>query len=179
MHWWTRRLLRQMGLPGLTSIVFLLLALGIVVVGIFPLQHELSNLRQRLTQQATQPIKIVQVMSPEQVLTDEMAVFEQRFSGVEQLSSQLEILFQLTEKHGLTLDKGQYALVERAAGSLRRFEVTLPVAGGYQQIRALILAVLEKLPAAALSDVTMEREKIADGRLKATLRLVLFVRKST
>lgn len=177
-QWQMRWLMRRMGMPGMVSLALLLLTLAIVLLGILPMQQELSGLRQQLAQQPKQVLKQAPVISPEESLTQDLVSFEQRFSTVDHLSAQLDELFKLSEKHGLSVDKGQYSLAERSAGALRRFEVTFPVSGSYQQIRALVLESLDKLPAAALLDMNLEREKIADSRIKANLRFVLFVRKS-
>ncbi|MFM9913799.1 MAG: hypothetical protein ACKVN9_09730 [Methylophilaceae bacterium] len=177
-QWQMRWLMRRMGIPGLASLGLLLFALVVLLAGILPVQQELNQLRQQLTQKPVQVVKKAPVLSSDELLVKDLATFEQRFSSIDHLSTQLEELFKLSEKHGLSVDKGQYALAERAAGSLRRFEVTFPVSGNYQQIRALVLEALEKLPAAALLDMSLEREKIADTRIKANLRFVLFVRKS-
>lgn len=177
-QWQMRWLMRRMGWPGAASLGLLLMALVILVVGILPMQQELSGLRQQLAQKPKHAVKKAPVISSDELLTKDLALFEQRFLTIDHLSAQLDVLFKLSEKHGLAVDKGQYALAERAAGALRRFEVTLPVSGNYQQVRALVLEALEKIPAAALLDMNLEREKITDGRVKANLRFVLFVRKS-
>jgi hypothetical protein len=178
IQWWPRRLWRLLGAPGLVGLVLTLLAPLILLGGILPLQNKVASLRQELTQKPAQPVRATPVIPPEKALTAELATFEERFPTVDQLSDQLDILFELAKKHGLLVDKGEYTLIERAGGAMRRFEVTLPVTGTYPQIRTLLLDALHKLPAAALSDVTLEREKIADSRAKATLRFVVFVRRN-
>ena len=176
IQWWGRRLLRRLGAPGLAGMALAVLAPTILLGGVLPLHDDIEIMRRQLAQQPAQPA--TPVMSPEQVLMAELAAFEQRFPGVENLSDQLDALFKLTRRHGLNVDKGEYVLVERPGGAMRRFEVTLPLSGTYPQIRALLLAALDKLPAAALADVALEREKIADSRARAILRFVFFVRKN-
>lgn len=172
IQWLRRRWLRRLGVPGLAGVALAALVPVFLLGGILPLQHDLENMRQQLAQKPAQP-----AMPHEQVLTDELTAFEQRFPSVDQLSGQLDDLFKLTKKQGLKVEKGEYALVERPGGAMRRFEVTFPVSGTYPQIRTLLLSSLATLPAAALSDVVLEREKVADSRVRATLRFVFFVRK--
>lgn len=176
IQWRGRRLLRLLGAPGLAGIALAALAPAILLGGILPLYDDLEAMRRQLTQKPAQ--SATPAIPPEQVLMVELAAFEQRFPAVGQLSDQLDALFGLTKRHGLKVDEGQYVLVERPGGAMRRFEVTLPVSGTYPQIRTLLLAVLDTLPAAALSDVVLEREKISDSRARATLRFVFFVRKN-
>lgn len=177
IRWWGRRLARRLGIPGAVGLLLALLAPSILLVGVLPLQHEVTGLRLKLAQTRVHPVRPMPVVTPEQSLSADLGAFQSRFPKVDQLSDQLDTLFRLAEQHGLAVDKGEYTLVEKNGGALRRFEVTLPVAGSYPQVRSLMLAVLEKLPAAALSDIAVEREKIAEGRAKATFRLVFFVRK--
>lgn len=175
IQWWTRRLVRRLGLPGVVGLLLTALAPVILLGGVLPLQREVAAMQQQLALKPVQPARSEPVATPEQSLSADLDAFRMKFPTVDQLSGQLDTLFSLCEKHGLVVDKGEYALVEKSGGALRRFEVTLPVVGGYSQVKSLLLEVLEKLPVAAVSDVAMEREKIADGRARATLRLVFFV----
>lgn len=177
IQWWGRRLARRLGLPGVAGLLLAVLVPAILLGGVLPVQRDVAAMQQQLAHKPAHPISAEPVATPEQSLSADLETFRMKFPTVDQLSGQLDALFSLCEKHGLAVDKGEYALVEKSGGALRRFEVTLPVVGSYPQVRALVLEVLEKLPAAALSDVAMEREKIADGRARATLRLVFFVRK--
>jgi hypothetical protein len=161
----------------MAGLLLAMLAPAILLGGVLPLQRNVAAMQAQLASRPVRPVKMEPIATPEASLSAELVTFRMKFPTVDQLSGQLDTLFSLCEQHGLAVDKGEYALVEKSGGALRRFEVTLPVVGSYPQVRALVLEVLEKLPAAALSDVAMEREKIADGRARATLRLVFFVRK--
>jgi Tfp pilus assembly protein PilO len=175
--WLLRRLLRRLGLPGMSAILLLLVAAGLMAT-LPPLEEDIARLRQELAKAAAQPASRAPLISPEESLSRELKAFEQGFPQAVDLPSQLEILFGLAEQQGLPVDRGEYVLVEKATGATRRFEVTFPVTGSYQQVRALIDAALRRLPAAALSDLALEREKIGDAKIKATLKFVLFVRKA-
>lgn len=177
LQWLARRLVRRVGVPGMAALLLTLALPGLILLGVGPLSHEVEQLHVQLAQKPVEKITPVQVATPEQSLAAELDAFRSRFPAIDELSDQLDALFELTDKHGLTVDKGEYALVEKAGGAMRRFEVTLPVTGSYPQIQALMRDVLDQLPAAALADVSLERDKIADGRVNATLRLVFFVRK--
>jgi len=177
IQWQMRRMLRRLGVVGLSGLALLLLALAIFLAGVAPMQGRVDALRKQLAARPIQQLTTPPALSPEQSLAGDLDMFQQRFPTVEKLSDQLDTLFQLADQYELTIDKGEYALNERQGGALRRFEVTLPVSGTYPHIRGFVLHVLDKLPATALADVVLEREKIAEGRAKATLRFVMFVRK--
>ncbi len=177
LQWWMRRSVRCLGMPGLAGLLLGALAMAGVAGGVLPLQHEVAHIRHQLAQQPRQAAPSRPVATAEQTIAADLEIFRARFPGIVDLSDQLDTLFELAAAHGLVVDKAQYVLVEKAGGALRRFEVTLPVSGSYPQLRAMVLDVLQKLPATAVAEIVMEREKIADGRARANLRLVFFVRK--
>lgn len=179
MTWKIRHLTRRLGPAGLTGITLLAVTLAVLFIGILPLRDEIDSLRTELAARPLNPLPVVPVLPPDQILAQELAVFQARFPTVDELSDELDALFILTRDKGLELNKGEYALVEKAGGALRRFEVTLPVTGTYSEIHGLILDVLEKLPSTALADIALERGKVADGQAAVILRFVFFVRKRT
>ena len=174
-QWEIKRVFRRLGVAGVVGLALLVLAIVIFAAGIYPIQRSIESLRHQLSERPIHAKESVPELTPEQSLMMDLGLFGQRFSSVEKLSDQLDILFRLADLHQLTVDKGEYALNERAGGMLRRFEVTLPVSGTYPDIRNFIQQMLEKLPATALSDLVLEREKISDGHVKATLHIVIFV----
>ncbi len=178
IRWVARRMARRLGMAGGAGVLLAGFAGVVLVAGVAPLQREVDALRLQLARKPAEAAHALPVPTPEQTLSADLDIFRARFPAVEAISDQLDVLFGMAEKQGLAVDKGQYALVEKAGGALRRFEVTLPVSGSYPQVRALALEILAGLPATALSDIAIEREKVTDGRIRATLRLVLFVRRA-
>ncbi|KIO50363.1 hypothetical protein [Nitrosospira sp. NpAV] len=172
-----RRLARRLGPAGLSGIVLLAATLVFLLAGVLPLRGEIDSLRMELAERPLQPLPVVPILPPDQILAKELALFQARFPTVDELSDGLDALFILARDNGLELNKGEYALVEKTAGALRRFEVTLPVTGTYSQIHGLILEVLEKLPSTALADIALERGKVGEGQAAVILRFVFFVRK--
>jgi hypothetical protein len=177
MPWKMRRVMRRLGPIGFLGIALSTAALVTLLVGVIPLRDEIESLRTELAMRPAKPATVVPVLPPDQLLAKELATFQARFPTVDELSHELDTLFILTKDKGLETNKGEYALVEKDGGTLRRFEVTLPVTGTYSQIHGLILDVLERLPSAALADITLERGKVAEGQAVVILRFVFFVRK--
>lgn len=178
MQWHLRRLARRLGGWGLLALAACGLALGGYVVMVRPLQQEIAALRQQAKQMPRIPVVQAPEVSPQERADAELEDFRARFPGIEGLSDQLDLLFELTSQHGLAVDRADYALVEKAGGAMRRFEVTLPLRGSYVQVRAFVNSVLEQLPSVAIADIQLERGKIAEGRVNGNLRLVFFVRKA-
>ncbi|HVW65292.1 MAG TPA: hypothetical protein VHB01_09760 [Nitrosospira sp.] len=178
VKWKLRRIKRRLGPQGWLGIALLLAGSGILWGGVFPLREETGYLHGKLDAGLRKPTPVETVLPPDQLLAAELAAFQKRFPTVHELSDQLGVLFVLAREKGLEVNKGEYALVEKAGGPLRRFEATLPVTGTYSQVRDLVLEILEKLPSTALADIALERGKVAEGKPAVNLRFVFFVRKT-
>jgi len=176
-EWYLRRALRCLGLPGMAALASLAGTLLLALAWLRPLDAEIAGLRAELAGPAVAVITREVAPDAMEQLSRDLKAFPERFPAIDQLSSQLDYLFDLAAAQGLAFNRGEYALVEKSGGQLRRFELTLPVTGTYPQVRALVLEMLAKMPALAIDDISLEREKIADGQISATFRLVLFVSK--
>lgn len=177
LQWFARRALRRLGLPGVAALAALAAALVLAFAGLLPLLDDIAGLRAELSRPAVAVVAPNSIPDAGEQLARDLEDFSARFPTIVQLSGQLDALFDLAAAQGLSVNRGEYALVEKSGGQWRRFELTLPVTGTYPQVRALVSEMLAKMPALAISDIALEREKIADGQLRATLRLVVFVSK--
>jgi hypothetical protein len=79
------------------------------------------------------------------------------------------------QRNELTLAKGEYKFSEERDFRLAAYQVTLPVSGGYAQVRGFVNDVLDAVPAAALEELTLKREAIDDDALEARVRFTLFL----
>ncbi|MGE5793828.1 MAG: type 4a pilus biogenesis protein PilO [Bacteroidota bacterium] len=76
---------------------------------------------------------------------------------------------------GLVLRSGEYRLERAAEQKFARYQITLPVAGSYAQIRGFVGQVLADVPAAALEEITLRRENASSPTLEARIRLTLYL----
>ena len=67
---------------------------------------------------------------------------------------------------------------QTADGRLERYEIVLPVAGSYAQIREFLKRSLAEIPVLSLDQITLKRENRHDGAVQAELRLTLHMVKS-
>ncbi|MFJ5446885.1 hypothetical protein ACIKP9_11645 [Methylobacillus methanolivorans] len=182
LQWLVRRVQYRLGWQGIALVAVLLTTVYLLVAGLLPLQNELMQLRQNVAaQEATfslnpQPQRQPE-SSPEQTLAQELAEFDTRFPDIQRLPDELGVLFRLAEGHGLPVVKGEYSLTEKRQGNLRRFEASVPVNGSYQEVKALVLDILDALPNVALAELGFERGEAVEAEIKTRLRLVFFIRK--
>ena len=87
----------------------------------------------------------------------------------------LRRLFSAADKAGLELVQGEYRLTELTEAHLRRYQLSLPVAGGYPEIRAFLVQALNADPALALSAIQLRRERIESPDLEALLNFTLYL----
>ncbi len=73
------------------------------------------------------------------------------------------------------LDRGEYRLTEVKDAHLRRYQLSLPVAGGYPEIRAFVAQALNADPALALTAIQLRRERIESPDLEALVNFTLYL----
>ena len=172
--WTVKRGVRKLRWPGLSGLALLVFAAAFYVFGVLPVQARLDSLeaeRARLAAQlggrgpgagpATQGTQLVN--------------FYSFFPTTRSLPELLRTIQQAAEAKGLHLDKGEYRLSHEGEFPLTRYLVTLPLRGGYGDVRGFVNEVLDTVPAAALEDLTLKREAIGDTQVEARVRFVLFL----
>lgn len=87
----------------------------------------------------------------------------------------LRRLFDAAEAAGLDLPQGDYRLTEIQDAHLRRYQLSLPVSGGYPQVRAFVTEALNADPALALAAILLRRDRIEDAELEAMLNFTLYL----
>lgn len=91
----------------------------------------------------------------------------------------LRRLFDAAEAAGLDLPQGDYRLTEIQDAPLRRYQLSLPVSGGYPQVRAFVTEALNADPALALAAIQLRRDRIEDTELDAVLNFALYLEAGT
>lgn len=91
------------------------------------------------------------------------------------VAAALRRLFEAADKTGLELDRGEYRLAEVKDAHLRRYQLSLPVAGGYPEIRAFVAQALNADPALALTAIQLRRERIESPDLDGLLNFTLYL----
>ncbi|MHB1145303.1 MAG: hypothetical protein ACYCZS_10435 [Thiobacillus sp.] len=87
----------------------------------------------------------------------------------------LRRLFDAADQASLELAQGEYRLTEIKDAPLRRYQLSLPVAGGYPEIRAFVAQALNADPALALTAIQLRRERIESPDLDALLNFTLYL----
>ncbi|KIO50480.1 hypothetical protein [Nitrosospira sp. NpAV] len=84
-------------------------------------------------------------------------------------------LVQVAETAKVEISGSEYRMVRDKGWKLARYEMMLPVRGGYPQIRAFIADALRVVPAMALVDIAIKREGVESDLLEASLKFHLYL----
>jgi len=81
-------------------------------------------------------------------------------------------LYAIGRATGVELAQANYK-TQSASGKLERYEIVVPLAGSYTQMREFLKRALAEIPVLSLDQITLKREHRREGMLQAELRLSL------
>jgi Tfp pilus assembly protein PilO len=171
--WSLRRQVSAMGWPGVAGAVLIALSLAFAASAIVPLETRIGELKADVASLRAKlqsaPATAAEVAAAGDPLTNFYAFFPPLGSTPEWLQR----IFSLAEAQGLRLEAGEYRLKRERDFKLARYELTLPVRGGYPQIREFVSQVLTEVPASSLDELSLRREDSASATVEARIRLTL------
>lgn len=162
--------------PVLASVVVLLLA-GVVLHGaLVPARARLDGQYDTAWRAARTPLPAPAALAAAPPSSDQnLAQFHAVLGDPRGVERQLKQVFALAERHGLTLQQGDYRATRERDARLVAYQVNLPVKGSYEAVWAFSMDVLRTLPHAALDDVSLRRDSIGADGVEARLRLTLYL----
>jgi Tfp pilus assembly protein PilO len=168
--------LDQLGLVGSTGIALLIAALLTWFALIQGEEGELIRLRQGLEAMRQQDAERNSLPSnPILSKEEQLAIFYKSFPDELQVPDLLKQVFQAASAHGLTLETGEYSMIQNGAERLVRYRFALPVKGAFKQMLDFMDTVLKQNSAIALENVSFKRDKIDDAVVEAKLVFVVIV----
>ena len=90
----------------------------------------------------------------------------------EQTTDWLAKLYAIGRATGVELAQASYK-TQSASGKLERYEIVVPLAGSYTQMREFLKRALAEIPVLSLDQISLKRENRRDGTVQAELRLTL------
>jgi hypothetical protein len=172
--WSVRRQVSAMGWPGVVGLVLIAFSLAFTASTIVPLQTRISE-----SKADVESLRAKLQASPAATGAtgsgDPLSNFYAFFPPLGTSPDWLQRIFGLAEAQGLRLEAGEYKLKREKDFKLARYEVTLPVRGGYPQIREFVSQVLTDVPASSLDELSLRREDPTSATVEARIRLTLFL----
>lgn len=146
--------LRRFGWPGGLGMALIVLALGLDIVQLTPLEAALEAAGQRSSAVRQPPMN-----RPAQALPGST-------------DPALHTLFAIAEHTGISLTQGHYR-EESLAATTRRLYIDLPVTATYPATRAFLAEALARIPGLSLTHLQLSRERIEQARLEVHIRFIL------
>lgn len=169
--------LRRAGWPALIGASLLAAAAAFHLTVLVPERERLTELRA----QALSLKERARAQRPlgEGAPEDQWAQLERflrHFPSVDTAPEWLPKLHAAAEREGLQIASAEYRLGEEPSLKLARYQITLPVKGGYGQIRRFVAAALTDIPALSLDHIGLQRQRVGDTGLEAQIRFTMLMR---
>jgi Tfp pilus assembly protein PilO len=171
---WAGYGLRRAGLPGWIGLLALAVAGGYALGTLLPMAEQLGGLERRIDGLAGQ-LREGSVQAPAATTGQQLASFYRDFPAEQGIPDVLARLHDLAAAEELALEVGEYALAPAPEGQLDRYRITLPVKGGYRQVRQFVAQALAAVPALSLESLSLRREQVAEAAAEARIVFVLFL----
>lgn len=107
---------------------------------------------------------------------EQLANFYDRFPRRAELPDLIEKLLLVGADARVFLNQGDYRLHPIDKLDLLRYEVSLPVRGGYRAIREFVDRVSSDMPTVAIQGISFSRDGVGLGVVDAQVRFTFFVR---
>lgn len=89
----------------------------------------------------------------------------------------IKTIFAQGNEAGLKLANGEYQFSCDANGGYCALQMVLPVKGPYPQIRSFARGILEKIPSAAIEEISFRRDGIKAAMVEAHIKFVIYLAK--
>jgi Tfp pilus assembly protein PilO len=159
----------ELGPLGLAALVALGALMAFRLLLLEPLEARDAALRERVERQAPQAgaQPELSASTPAKVA----AVYD-FLRKEEETTDWLAKLYGIGTATGVELKSATYR-TQPTAARIVRYEIVLPVAGSYPQIREFLRRSLAEIPVLSLDQINLKRENRNDGAVNAELRLTL------
>lgn len=157
------RLRDTLGLSGLIAIALLVAATAFSGLFLARLEERNRALLTALSRKA---------QAPALPGADKVDAVYEHLRKDEQTTDWLARLHAISTATGVHLKRASYRTL-KTDSRIVRYEIVLPAAGSYAQLRDFIKRALEEIPVLSLDQITMKRGASAESDIQAEMRLTL------
>ena len=183
----------ELGPMGLASLALLAVTAMFLSLVLKPLQERNTALESSLARHAGR----AEAGAPAGAAGGKLERFYEHLGAAEAPTDWLAKLYGIGKATGVELQSGSYRSVSPATsansatagnsataagaerpgagggGRIERYEIVLPVAGSYPQLREFLKRALVEIPVLSLDQLTLKRESRDDGAVRAELKMTL------
>jgi hypothetical protein len=162
---------RALGPAGVIGIALLAGSLAFWWGGVRQAAEEVAMLRADLERAAREERR-----APSRAPAGEaLERFYGRFAAPREALGALDVIFAAAAREKVALDTGEYRVTRERGARLHRYQIVLPVKGGYPAVRRFVARALNNVPGLALDDLALKRESISAPAVEARVQLTLYV----
>jgi hypothetical protein len=165
------RLRDQLGFLGITALALLSLIAAFYFIVVQPLEVKKARLEDRVARQRPG------AQAGPTNAAEKVGEVYQFLKKDEQTTDWLAKLHGIGAATGVQLKSANYR-TQKTEGRIVRYEMVVPIAGSYPQIRDFLKRSLAEIPVMSIDQLTLKRETRNDGAIQAELRLTLHMVKS-
>jgi hypothetical protein len=158
----------RIGVTGLAAIALLAVALAFSNLVVKPLKEKSALLQDRVSRQAPDGAR---------PSADKVAAVYQFLEKEEQATDWLAKLHGIGAATGVQLKSASYR-TQKTDARIVRYEMVLPVAGSYAQIREFLQRSLAEVPVLSVDQLNLKRDGKNANVIQAEMRLTLHMVKS-
>lgn len=167
-----RRMSDELGIAGLAA--FGLLAGGalFLFLALKPLEARNEQLDRQLARSVPQDAALDPAGMRAATPAAKLEAFYRFFETEKKTTDWLGRLHSIGKAAGVVLRAADYRMLQTGT-PIERYEIVLPVTGGYAQIRAFLKRALAEIPVLSLDQVNFRRARANDIVVQADVRLTL------
>ncbi len=154
----------ELGGLGVAAVLVLAAALAFSFAVVQPLEAKSRGIAARLAGARALP-------QESSSSGQQLAEFYDYLAKPEQTTDWLAKLYAIGQATGVQLASATYR--SEQAGRIERYQIVLPVAGSYAQMREFLDRSLSEIPVLSLDPMTLKRESRRDGAVQAELKMTL------
>lgn len=171
-----RRWLDLFGRPGILGVGLIAMCITLYVSTIQPAQMRLNSAHESVDSIQERLKRAANGLNHSELTpAEQLAEFYRIFPNEKNLLPWLEKIFALAQSNGINLNKGEYKMTHDRVGKLVRFQITLPIRGGYLQIRKYLNSLRAEIPIISIEHLQFERQKIGNHEVEAKIMLALYL----
>lgn len=165
---------RSLGIAGWLGMALLVAGALLQTLGVQPLEARLRAAEAAVRAQvrnAPREDRLLAVSAED----GRIARFVAFFRNEAQATDQLARLYAIAAQSGVAFSAAEYQLSPVRPLELERYSITLPIRGGYAQVRAFMENALEQIPVLALEQASFRRGTGGAQSVEAEVRLSIYL----
>jgi Tfp pilus assembly protein PilO len=107
-----------------------------------------------------------------------LLTFDDRLPLKSAIPATIGNIARLAQASGLSIEEADYRPVQESGRPIMRYEMSIQVVDGYAKLKGFMAKLLSEVPNLAIANLTLQRQKVADAKVEAQLRFVMYFRDS-